>query len=102
MLTSISPATVSTGLDRLRLPTLTVSLEAYTVQMDTGSADLWIFAPRDKLTLTNHSGITTSETYGSGVAEGEIVFGELKLGGYTVPNQGKSRLFRLPRARGLI
>lgn len=79
--------------EKFQLTTLTVASAAYVVQMDTGSADLWIYAPNDNLKLTNQSGITTNLTYGVGSAEGEIVFGELKLGNHTIPSQGKPRPF---------
>ena len=67
--------------------------------MDTGSADLWISSPGDTLQLTNDSGITATESYGQGVAEGEIVFGALTLGGYTIPSQGEPHPFQPAQAR---
>lgn len=71
------------------MPTLTPVPLAFIVQMDTGSSDLWVYSPGTTLNLTNTTDITTTESYGQGVAEGTIVFGEFKLGGFTVPSQGE-------------
>lgn len=84
---SSTAETVSDVQDALYLIEIDLAGGTYVVQLDTGSADLWIYAPNDSLQLTNQSGVTTTEAYGQGVAQGEIVFGELKLGSYTIPNQ---------------
>lgn len=64
------------------------TLAEFRVQLDSGSSDLWIFSPKADLKLTGKSKFVVKETYGIGEADGPVVFGELKLGAYTVPNQG--------------
>lgn len=59
----------------------------YTVQMDTGSSDLWIFS-NDALKINNRTDIVVTETYGIGQAEGPVVFANFQIGDYKVPNQG--------------
>ena len=61
---------------------------AFTIQIDTGSADLWVFQPGKTLNLTNTTTVEATESYGSGTVKGPIVFAELQLGPYTIPSQG--------------
>lgn len=68
----------------------------FTVILDSGSSDLWVYAPNTTLKTTNSSGVSTNITYGKGFVAGEIQFAELKVGEYTVPSQGSlppSQLF---------
>lgn len=58
------------------------------MQLDTGSADLWVYLPKTPPKLTNKTSIRVTELYGIGSASGSLAFAELKLGQYTVPYQG--------------
>ena len=59
-----------------------------TVQLDTGSADFCVYIPQTPPKLTNKTSVRVTESYGAGAASGYLSFTELKLGKYTVPNQG--------------
>ena len=60
---------------------------AVQIQVDTGSADLWIQDPRVQLQTTNVTNITVQDQFGIGDIEGQIAFGKVELGPYTVENQ---------------
>lgn len=66
-----------------------VALLDFTVQLDSGSSDLWILPGSASLKLTNDSGLYTDIFYGEGAVGGNIQFAELKLGEYTIPSQGQ-------------
>ena len=60
----------------------------FTVQLDTGSTDLWVDGRGRNIKATNTTGIPGNESYGRGGASGVISFAELKVGEYTVSSQG--------------
>lgn len=68
------------------------SCEAFTVQMDTGSSDLWVLPGSTQIPLTETTNITIEESYGSGTASGMIQFAHMEFAGFTVPEQGASLL----------
>ena len=63
----------------------------FTVQLDTGSSDLWIHTAGHPVHLTNTTDLVTSETYGENHVEGKIKFADLKIGELTVERQGAHR-----------
>ena len=75
------------------LPQLTRTSTEITVQVDTGSTDLWVSASSGQnISLVNTTDIVISETYGIGNNTGHIQFAELEFAGFMVPSQGKSFL----------
>lgn len=66
---------------------ITLGGQQFSVQLDTGSSDLWVFAPNANLKISNDSHLSANITYGSGSVEGPIQFAELKVGEYTIPSQ---------------
>ena len=63
----------------------------FTVQLDTGSSDLWIHPDAARpVHFTNTTDLTTSETYGENHVEGKIDFADLKIGELTIQRQGTS------------
>lgn len=61
----------------------------FSVQLDTGSSDLWVYAPDADIKVTNDSHLTTNITYGIGSVSGPIQFAELIVGEFTIPSQGR-------------
>ena len=61
----------------------------FTVQLDTGSSDLWIYAPGNSIKVLNDSHLSANLTYGTGSVDGPIQFAEVKIGEYTIPSQGE-------------
>ncbi|KAF7793489.1 hypothetical protein EIP86_004601 [Pleurotus ostreatoroseus] len=87
---AIAPTKVEDMQDALYLVDITVGGEEFTVQMDTGSTDLWVLPnPGQHIALVNTTDIVISEGYGSGTATGHIQFAELEFAGFTVPSQGQ-------------
>lgn len=62
----------------------------FTLQLDTGSSDLWVYAPGESLTIKNDSGLFQNVTYGKGSISGPVQFAEVKIGEFTIPSQGES------------
>jgi len=58
------------------------------VQIDTGSTDLWVYAPSD-IKVNNETDIEVTESYGKGHAKGPIAFADIELGKYHIQNQGE-------------
>lgn len=56
--------------------------------MDTGSTDLWVYTAGKDVKFTNTTNLDASLHYGIGSVDGVIQFTELKLGDFTIPNQG--------------
>ncbi|GJE94319.1 acid protease [Phanerochaete sordida] len=73
--------------DALYLVNITLGGQEFTVQLDTGSSDLWVYAPDQDIKISNDSQLTANITYGTGSVSGPIQFAELKVGEYTVPSQ---------------
>ncbi|TBU55658.1 acid protease [Dichomitus squalens] len=69
------------------LVNVTLGGEDFTVQLDTGSTDLWVDARGRNVKLTNSTTITANETYGQGSASGTINYAELTVGDYVVASQ---------------
>ena len=64
----------------------------FTVQLDTGSTDLWVDGRGRNIKATNTTGIPGNVSYAGGEVSGVISFAELKVGEYTVSSQGWSCL----------
>ena len=60
----------------------------FALQLDSGSTDLWV-QTHLPLKINNDTGLFAQLSYGTGVANGTIQFAEVKIGEYTIPNQGK-------------
>lgn len=61
-------------------------LSDFTLQIDTGSSDLWVIAGQ-KLKLNSTTNTTVNLTYGLGSAYGNIAYAPVSFGGYAVDNQ---------------
>ncbi|KAM5543963.1 hypothetical protein V8D89_002580 [Ganoderma adspersum] len=59
----------------------------YTVQLDTGSSDLWLYTAGLPVQLTNSTGLVASEAYGDVQVQGNIEYAELKIGNFTIKSQ---------------
>ncbi|KAI1783139.1 acid protease [Ganoderma leucocontextum] len=59
----------------------------FTVQLDTGSSDLWLHTAGRPVQLTNTTDLVTSETYGQRHVEGKIKFADLQIGELTIERQ---------------
>ncbi|KAG8863787.1 hypothetical protein FRB96_007624 [Tulasnella sp. 330] len=66
---------------------ITVGGQVYTTAIDTGSADMWIYANVSNTTTTTGS---ASLSYAIGNVEGNIVQAPLSFAGYNVPSQAFS------------
>ncbi|KAI8993831.1 aspartic peptidase domain-containing protein [Trametes punicea] len=58
-----------------------------TVQLDTGSSDLWVNIGNRELNLRGTSSLQTNITFGIGSVQGNISFADLQLGDFTIENQ---------------
>ncbi|KAM5543337.1 hypothetical protein V8D89_003211 [Ganoderma adspersum] len=66
---------------------ITLGGQNFTVQLDTGSSDLWLFAPDRPMQLTNTTDLLTSETYGKREVQGSVQFAELQIGDFVIKSQ---------------
>ncbi|KAM5530347.1 hypothetical protein V8D89_015988 [Ganoderma adspersum] len=71
---------------------ITLGGQNFTVQLDTGSSDLWLFAPDRPMQLTNTTDLLTSETYGQREVQGSIQFAELQIGNFVIKSQAFLRV----------
>ncbi|TBU31743.1 aspartic peptidase domain-containing protein [Dichomitus squalens] len=78
---------VSTSNDLLYTVEITLGGQNFTVQLDTGSSDLWLNTAGRAVQLTNATDLAAEEAYGSGQAAGSIAFAELRIGDFTLPSQ---------------
>ena len=68
----------------------------FTVNLDTGSTDLWVNTTGRTIQLTNTTDLEVTIEYGKGSVAGNIDCAELMIGDFTIPSQGK------PRSSGLL
>ncbi|PIL33825.1 hypothetical protein GSI_03531 [Ganoderma sinense ZZ0214-1] len=67
---------------------ITLGGQNFTVQLDTGSSDLWIHPDAGRAVhFTNTTDLTASESYGENHVEGKINFADLKIGELTIQRQ---------------
>ena len=77
----VSPFPVTVGLDSIELLRCTIELS---LDIDTGSSDLWVKVP---VMTTERTNVEVNLTYGVGSAAGKLVFGPTCIGVYCVPEQ---------------
>ncbi|KAH7887102.1 aspartic peptidase domain-containing protein [Phlebopus sp. FC_14] len=65
---------------------VTVGGREFTLQLDTGSSDLWVTG-FDKLNINKNTNTDVNLTYGVGSAAGDIVYADVSFGGYYIQNQ---------------
>ncbi|EMD39148.1 hypothetical protein CERSUDRAFT_93190 [Gelatoporia subvermispora B] len=73
--------------DTVYATNVSVGGQSFLIQLDTGSADMWVALPSGKVDLTNTTDLAVQETYGVGAIAGPIVFANMTLGPHFVPNQ---------------
>ncbi|KAI0673814.1 aspartic peptidase domain-containing protein [Trametes maxima] len=73
--------------DIVYLVNITLGGQDYSVQVDTGSHDLWVNSQGRDMHFTNQTDLIGVLPYGSGVTRGPEVFAELRLGDFVVPSQ---------------
>ncbi|KAH9935087.1 aspartic peptidase domain-containing protein [Epithele typhae] len=77
--------------DRLFLPQYTVNItlggEAFVVQLDTGSSDLWLNTTGRNLQFTNTTDLNITSFYGQGSTSGWLSFADMTIGDFSVPGQ---------------
>ncbi|KAI0652538.1 aspartic peptidase domain-containing protein [Trametes meyenii] len=73
--------------DIMYLVNITLGGQNYSVQIDTGSHDLWVNSQGRDMHFTNQTDLIGILPYGSGVTRGPEVFAELRLGDFVVPSQ---------------
>ncbi|PIL34121.1 hypothetical protein GSI_03832 [Ganoderma sinense ZZ0214-1] len=78
---------VSTSDDLLYTVEITLGGQNFTVQLDTGSSDLWLYTGGRPVQLTNTTDLVTAEGYGKGEVQGTIEFAQLQIGDYTIESQ---------------
>ncbi|KAI0792121.1 aspartic peptidase domain-containing protein [Abortiporus biennis] len=59
----------------------------FTVNLDTGSVDLWVYPNATKLKNVNSTTARASINYALGFASGQVAFAEVQLGSYRIPQQ---------------
>jgi len=73
--------------DLLYIANISVGGHSYPVQLDTGSADLWIKGPTFPLPNTTQTSTTVNMTYGIGWAYGNISNAAVDFAGLSIPSQ---------------
>ncbi|KAH9893132.1 aspartic peptidase domain-containing protein [Epithele typhae] len=66
---------------------ITLGGEAFVVQLDTGSSDLWLNITGRTLQFTNTTDLNITEGYGKGSVSGWLSFADMTIGDFSVPNQ---------------
>lgn len=61
----------------------------FTVLLDTGSTDLWVYTQGKDVKFTNTTDLEADIMYGIGGIEGKIQFTEVQIGDFTIKNQGQ-------------
>ncbi|KAF8272058.1 aspartic peptidase domain-containing protein [Lactarius quietus] len=69
------------------LTNITLGSVNYSVQLDTGSSDLWIKGSTSPLPNSNQTSTALNLTYGIGWAYGQISYSTVQFAGITVPKQ---------------
>ncbi|KDQ64498.1 hypothetical protein JAAARDRAFT_28127 [Jaapia argillacea MUCL 33604] len=78
---------LSTVHDLIYIANVSVGGNQYSVQLDTGSSDLWIQGPVIPLPNTNQTTLTHNLTYGIGWAYGHISYASVDFAGIHIPTQ---------------
>ncbi|KAF7288221.1 Acid protease [Mycena chlorophos] len=73
--------------DLIYMANVTVGGQAYTVQLDTGSSDVWIKGSTSPLPNVNDTSMTYNLTYGIGWVAGHISYGAVEFAGINVASQ---------------
>ncbi|KAA1478164.1 acid protease [Dentipellis sp. KUC8613] len=59
----------------------------FTLVLDTGSSDLWVYPTRNDLAVKNQTETFVNITYGSGSVAGTIAYGSVVFSNHTIDNQ---------------
>ncbi|KAH9912981.1 aspartic peptidase domain-containing protein [Epithele typhae] len=78
---------VSTNDNNMYTVNITLGGEAFIVQLDTGSSDLWLNTTGRNVQFTNTTDLNITESYGKGSASGWLSFADMTIGDFSVPNQ---------------
>ena len=57
------------------------------MQVDTGSADLWVLSNED-FKINKQTNVSVTVHYGTGQVTGPVTFSDIELGSHAIKNQG--------------
>ncbi|RPD63822.1 acid protease [Lentinus tigrinus ALCF2SS1-6] len=78
---------VTTSNDNLYTVDIVLGGQKFIVNLDTGSTDLWVYAPGKEIKFTNTTDLHAQLHYGVGEVNGTIKFAEVQIGDFTIKNQ---------------
>ncbi|KAH9935099.1 acid protease [Epithele typhae] len=78
---------VSTSDNNLYTVNITLGGEAFVVQLDTGSSDLWLNTTGRNVQFTNTTDLNVTEGYAKGGVSGWLSFADMTIGDFSVPGQ---------------
>ncbi|KAH9943379.1 acid protease [Epithele typhae] len=78
---------ISSFHDLLYIANVTIAGAEHSLQLDTGSSDLWVKGDSYPLANANHTSYTLNITYGIGYTYGHIAYADVEFAGINVTNQ---------------